>query len=228
MKPIALLVAVSLGVGLGRHASAADLELKAPPAPPADTSWTGFYLGFHAGWGWASNETATASSTFTGSLPPFEPLTLPLNSSGAIAGAQLGYNWQFANRWVFGVEGDASGTGLKSSQTASTFTGLAGCGVPGAPCGSLTMTENVNWLTSARGRFGYTFGPGLAYVTGALRGPMLTTARTHRRPFQSRARCIRRTSARPNRDGCTEPATRRCSATIGHCGPNISITASTA
>jgi outer membrane immunogenic protein len=166
MKPIALLVAVSLGVGLGRHASAADLELKAPPAPPADTSWTGFYLGFHAGWGWASNETATASSTFTGSLPPFEPLTLPLNSSGAIAGAQLGYNWQFANRWVFGVEGDASGTGLKSSQTASTFTGLAGCGVPGAPCGSLTMTENVNWLASARGRFGYTFGPGLAYVTG--------------------------------------------------------------
>jgi len=167
MKPIAWLVAVSLGVGLGQNAMAADMQLPTPLAPSAEPSWTGLYLGFHAGWGWASDETGTGSSKFTGvPIPPFEPLTLPLNSSGAIAGAQLGYNWQFANRWVLGIEGDASGTGLKASQTASTFSGMAGCGVPGAPCGSATMTENVSWLASARGRLGYTFGPGLAYVTG--------------------------------------------------------------
>jgi outer membrane immunogenic protein len=166
MKPIVWLAAASLAVGLGQNGLAADLLLKTPPAPAAEPSWSGLYLGFHSGWGWASNETGTASSTFAGSLPPFEPLTFPLNSSGAIAGAQVGYNWQFANRWVFGVEGDASGTGLKASQSAPTFTGLAGCGVPGAPCGSVTMTENVNWLASARARLGYTLGPGLAYVTG--------------------------------------------------------------
>jgi outer membrane immunogenic protein len=168
MKPTAWLVAaVSLGFGLGQNAFAADLPLKTPLAPPAEPSWSGLYLGFHTGWGWASDETANASSIFTGvPIPPFAQLTFPLNASGAIAGAQLGYNWQLASRWVFGIEGDASGTGLKASQSASTFSGLAGCGVPGAPCGSAMMTENVNWLASARGRLGYTFGPGLAYVTG--------------------------------------------------------------
>jgi outer membrane immunogenic protein len=167
MKPIALLVAGLLGVGLGQNAPAADMALQMPPAPAAESSWSGLYLGFHTGWGWASGETATASSIFAGvPVTPFEPLTFPLSSSGAIAGAQLGYNWQFASRWVLGLEGDASGTGLKATQTASTFSGLAGCGVPGAPCGSATMTENVNWLASARGRLGLTFGPGLAYVTG--------------------------------------------------------------
>jgi outer membrane immunogenic protein len=166
MRPVPLLVAVSLGVGVGQNASAADIALQAPPAPFVDSNWSGLYLGFHAGWGWASDETGTATSVFAGvPISPFEPLTFPLNASGAIAGAQLGYNWQFAGRWVLGVEGDASGTGLKAAQSASTFSGLAGCGVPGAPCGSVMMTENVNWLASARGRLGLAVGPGLVFVT---------------------------------------------------------------
>ena len=89
-----------------------------------------------------------------------------MNSSGAVAGGQLGYNWQFSPRWVIGFEGDLSGTALKTSPTASTSSALAKCAVPGAACGSVTMTENVNWLASARGRLGYVVGPGLAYVTG--------------------------------------------------------------
>jgi opacity protein-like surface antigen len=94
-----LLVALTLGLTLVRSALAADLAIKAPPAP--DWSWTGLYAGFHAGWGWASDSTGTATSAFTASpISPFEPVTLPLNSSGAMAGVQLGYNWQFAPRWV--------------------------------------------------------------------------------------------------------------------------------
>jgi outer membrane immunogenic protein len=160
-----LLVAAALGLMLVRSASAADLAFKTPPA--SDWSWTGLYAGFHAGYGWAVDSTGTATSAFTSSsISPFEPATLPLNSSGAVAGVQLGYNWQFAPRWVVGIEGDISATGLKATQTASTTSGMATCTVPGTACGSVTMTQDVNWLAAARGRLGYVFGPGLAYVTG--------------------------------------------------------------
>ncbi|MBV9969654.1 MAG: outer membrane beta-barrel protein, partial [Xanthobacteraceae bacterium] len=63
-------------------------------------------------------------------------------------------------------EADISGTGLKTSQTATTTSAIATCAVPGAACGSVTMTEDVEWLATARGRLGYVIGPGLAYVTG--------------------------------------------------------------
>lgn len=160
-----LLVALTAGLTLARSALAADLAFKAPPAP--DGGWTGLYAGFHAGWGWAADATGTASSAFAASaISPFEPVTLPLSSSGAVAGVQLGYNWQFAPRWVVGVEGDISATGLKTTQGASTTSGMATCTVPGAACGSVTMTQDVNWLATARGRLGYVIGPGLAYVTG--------------------------------------------------------------
>jgi outer membrane immunogenic protein len=158
-------LALTLGLMLGRSALAADLAPKAPPAP--DWNWTGLYAGFHAGWGWAVDSTGTASSAFAASpISPFEPVTLPLSSSGAVAGVQLGYNWQFAPRWVVGIEGDISATGFKTTQGASTTSGMATCAVPGAACGSVTMTQDVNWLATARGRLGYIIGPGLAYVTG--------------------------------------------------------------
>src|ERR1700683_5668168 len=37
---------------VGTPALAADIPLKAPPPQPAAWTWTGFYLGLNAGWGW--------------------------------------------------------------------------------------------------------------------------------------------------------------------------------
>jgi opacity protein-like surface antigen len=61
-----------LGAGLlSGTAFAADLPLKAlPPLPPA-FSWTGFYVGAHAGYGWSDADVTLASvatppSQFTG------------------------------------------------------------------------------------------------------------------------------------------------------------------
>jgi outer membrane immunogenic protein len=166
MKPIAWLVAVSLAAlgliqnGLVQNALAADLARPAPII--AQPSWTGVYLGFHAGYGWASNETGSTTASTLG-LPAITPISIPQSSDGSLAGLQLGYNWQFANAWVAGIEGDASGTGLKASQ--STPASGAGC-VGGFSCNLATMSERVDWLATARGRLGYLVGPGLAYVTG--------------------------------------------------------------
>ena len=55
---IALLAGVAAVAGLGYSASAADLAVKAAPLPPAP-SWTGFYLGVHAGAAWQEQKDVT-------------------------------------------------------------------------------------------------------------------------------------------------------------------------
>jgi outer membrane immunogenic protein len=90
---------------------AADLPMqtKAPMVVAPAFSWTGCYVGAHVGGG-------TMHDTFTN----FEGTTA--TGKGAIAGGQLGCNYQDGN-WVFGIEGDGSWSGIKGSnyQTFSAF-----------------------------------------------------------------------------------------------------------
>jgi outer membrane immunogenic protein len=144
--------------------------LKAPPAAPAPPSWTGFYIGAHAGWGW-SNGSATVTS-FDPLVPGAGivfPTSYDLNSSGPIFGGQLGYDWQAGNA-VLGVEGDFSGAGINGFQTQPVTTGpdtSAGGGLF-ATGGTSFVRQDINWLASIRGRLGYTWGPGMLYGTGGV------------------------------------------------------------
>jgi outer membrane immunogenic protein len=100
-------------------ARAADLARRAPPpmvAPAPVYSWTGCYVGAHVGWGWGNNHhtQSSFSSTFTGT-----PRTGGINTNGALAGGQVGCNYQFAGwspwaggNWVVGVQGDFAGTDI--------------------------------------------------------------------------------------------------------------------
>jgi outer membrane immunogenic protein len=94
-----------LGLGLIVVASltnavaAADLGVKAPPvkAPPAlivPSTWAGFYIGAHGGYGWSTSQ--------------------DIDARGGFGGGQIGYNFQTGN-FVFGIEGDFAGSGI--SQT---------------------------------------------------------------------------------------------------------------
>ena len=74
-------------------------------------------------------------------------------------GGQLGYNYQTGN-WVWGIEGDVDGANIRASQ------GVVLAPIAGFPGGSAFLTEKQNWLASIRGRLGYTWGPGMIYVTG--------------------------------------------------------------
>src|SRR5262249_52211301 len=60
MKRIALLGVVALGVGCAHNALAADYPMVAPPVYQAPVAfaptWTGLYIGFNAGWGWAGTD----------------------------------------------------------------------------------------------------------------------------------------------------------------------------
>jgi outer membrane immunogenic protein len=162
MKRYSIVIAAATAL-LSLPAGAADLPRKAPayvpPAPPPFT-WTGFYGGIHAGWGW-SDTSADVVGTFAGLA--IDPAPLGLSSNGVIGGAQIGYNWQFAPNWVLGIEGDVSGTGIHDTVVGP---GLAIGGV--VPFTGLNhfAERDVRWLASIRGRLGWAADRWLVYVTG--------------------------------------------------------------
>jgi len=78
---------------------AADMPMKYKPAPIMAApvfSWTGCYVGVHAGGG-AMRDSYTYA-----------------NGTGGLAGGQVGCNYQDGN-WVFGVEGEGYWSGIKST-----------------------------------------------------------------------------------------------------------------
>ncbi len=104
-------------------------------------SWSGFYAGINAGYGWGSSE--WNSSVTSGTTSP----------GGGLFGGTLGFNMQ-SGAFVFGVEGDAAGSWIRDS----TSTGSGICGLPGCQI-------QTSWFATARGRVGYAFDRALIYLT---------------------------------------------------------------
>lgn len=117
---------------------------KAPPKPVYN--WTGFYLGLEGGMGWG-NSTQTDPTGFNSGT--YQPI-------GGFIGGTIGYNWQFAGDWVFGLEGDASWANINADRIG-----------PFSPCGgAATMcSTKLDSFETARARLGYSFGSVLTYAT---------------------------------------------------------------
>ncbi|MGH6682313.1 MAG: outer membrane protein [Pseudolabrys sp.] len=126
-------------------ANAADLPRPAYKAPVFNPepvySWTGFYIGLHAGYGWTTISGSDPTGTGTGDL------------DGWLAGGQLGYNYQIG-KFVVGVEGDLSAADVKFS--VDDPLGLGG--------GNATV-KNDYFATLAL-RLGYAFDRFLVYGKG--------------------------------------------------------------
>jgi outer membrane immunogenic protein len=175
MKKILLSAAV-LAISAG-SALAADLPSKksapvyVPPPPPA--VWTGFYAGLNAGYTFSDN-TNIAYPVFTnGVAPGFGAgvgFASSLNNDGFIGGGQIGYNWQFNNVFVAGVEADIQGvaTGSKTGYAATgVVAGVFGANVAGTGFGQ--VQRSLDYLGTVRGRLGYLVTPTLLlYGTGGL------------------------------------------------------------
>jgi outer membrane immunogenic protein len=110
----------------------------APAQAPAyaTTTWTGPYIGVHGGYGWGDFK-----STVAGGVTNLDP-------AGAFGGFQGGYNWQFAPKWVIGLESDSSWGSIKESAGANKV--------------------EIDTMGSARGRLGYAMNRTLLYGTGGL------------------------------------------------------------
>ena len=165
MRSLMRLSIIAAGLAAAGQASAADMAIKAPPAPPPVVqNWTGFYIGGHIGGG------VTDGDLRADYLSPGPPIVFGVNptvahasASGVLGGVQGGFNWQFAPNWVGGVEGDFSWTRMDS--TFTTF-GTYTSGFPNTTQPT-TWMRDLNWLASARARLGFLATPSLLlYGTG--------------------------------------------------------------
>ena len=107
MKKYLLASVAALGLVAAGAASAADLPsrkgpIAAPVYMPPAFSWTGFYVGGNAGYGWG-NVNANGFAN-VGDL------------DGFVGGGQVGYNYQMG-QFVVGVEADLQGADLSTGST---------------------------------------------------------------------------------------------------------------
>jgi opacity protein-like surface antigen len=149
----------------------ANKLVKAPSAAPFN--WTGVYAGVEVA------DQLSFANWNTTALPgcpicTVDPTTTPASffSSSLQGGVYLGYNWQFAPRWVAGIEGDVA-DGASSSMTRAgipgTFGNGADTGVGIEAEGSDSATVRFGWDSTFRGRLGFLAAPGiLVYGTGGV------------------------------------------------------------
>jgi outer membrane immunogenic protein len=156
----------------GAPAFAADMPLKAPPPPPAPVySWTGFYGGLEFGAAWSDHAVTWAPNDPLAGLQ-FNGIGQPLVSSynlarsGPVGGFELGYNWQVASQWLFGIEADFSGSSI-DGKTAGPTSLLTP--VPVLNLQNTTTQQNTDWYGTVRGRLGWLAMPNLlVFGTGGL------------------------------------------------------------
>jgi outer membrane immunogenic protein len=147
-----LLATAALFVLIG-PATSADLRLpvRKPLAAVVPVwSWTGCYVGGHAGGVWAKQEdwiVRTPTGAFFGqSLGGHE-------ADSWLAGAQAGCDFQFADGFVIGIQGDYAWSDAEGSHDSTRETGVAYHG-------------KVRSLATVTGRVGYGWDRLLGYVKG--------------------------------------------------------------
>ena len=156
-----LLGALSAGAGAARGAdlpSATQAPVFEPP-PPAEFSWTGFYLGIHAGGG--VDHFAFPFAIF---VPGggFVKGTNGITASGPIGGLQAGFNYELPFfHIVAGIEIDNSASGIRGQTTVN------GTLLSGAPA-TATFGSKFEDFGTARLRLGYAWGRFLPYLTGGF------------------------------------------------------------
>jgi outer membrane immunogenic protein len=124
------------------------------PAPVPVFNWTGFYFGGDLGGAFSSDN---ATWTPIGPGFPAVPLAGGTGGSSFAGGFLAGYNFQIANSWVVGIEGDW--TGMRAGGAFNQ-----NWPIPGS---TTSMSSEVEWALSLRGRLGYLIWPNLlAYGTG--------------------------------------------------------------
>ncbi|MFG1359644.1 outer membrane protein [Xanthobacter pseudotagetidis] len=149
-----LLATVALAA-LSAPAAAADLATKYPVKAVAVPvfSWTGFYIGANVGYG---GDSVTYDASFAGVIPPLTA-SASLNTSGFFVGGQIGYNYQFSNNVVLGIETDLQWSDISGNLSASFM------GLPIVSAGS-----SVDYFGTIRARLGYAIDRFLPYITGGI------------------------------------------------------------
>jgi outer membrane immunogenic protein len=132
--------------------SGKEMKQVAPAPPECDFTWTGFYVGGNAGYGWGNADTHFDPLPDPVTFFDLEPTTLSPDPDGFIGGGQIGFNWQW-NKWlVLGIESDFQGTDMEGSDISSPIERIDGTFEPSGTF--LAAHERLQWFGSTRGRIG--------------------------------------------------------------------------
>src|ERR1700716_1757247 len=153
-----LLATVGLvALGIAAPASAADLAVKAPPAPVvALYDWSGFYIGANGGGAWSHK--CWDVTNFRAPVAPFREGCH--DATGGGGGGQIGSRWQSAG-WVFGLEAQGDWADLRGSNASLAF-------------GGVTNRSKIDAFGLFTGQVGYAWNTALLYVKG---GAAITDSR---------------------------------------------------
>jgi len=186
------LCASAVAIALTTTAGAADLPLKYPvkAVPMPAFTWTGFYVGGNAGYGWGdgsddySKRCTKKEWTWVWDPEQNQGQSVPIcvesqliaynlsgggssawggrgggsDPSGFVGGGQIGYNYQFGNNVVVGIEADIQGSDIGSSTNWS----------PVQAPGVFQRDTSLDYYGTIRARLGYAFDRFLPYITGGL------------------------------------------------------------
>ena len=173
-----LLLAAAMIVGATAAASAADMRMptKAPVMMAPAFSWSGFYLGGHAGYAWTND----IASQYTGNADVNAliaggalPRSYDVSGDGFAGGLQFGFNWQ-AGALVFGLEADISGWDVGASALSRNVNPAA---IPLPVDGTMFLDGNQwdssasfssDWVATLRGRLGLAMDRWMIFATGGV------------------------------------------------------------
>lgn len=137
-------------------ATAADLIIVDPPVyAPALYDWNGFYAGINAGFGGGVFEhplEITGGPDLTGSAD--------VTASGFLGGVQAGYNWQWDDGFLLGIEADIQGSTVDGRVSLTLTDGM---GTLDADLGT-----KLDWFATIRPRLGFVNDRFVVYATGGL------------------------------------------------------------
>jgi outer membrane immunogenic protein len=136
-----MLAGIALTALLTAPAIATDLPITVRPYGPPTFGWTGWYVGTHVGWLWATAEITDQSHFDSGA-------TTVLKDDSPAVGVQGGYNLQIGSA-VYGIEVDATWTNAERSY----------------PGNKAQYSTKWNVIGTTRGRLGLAVDQTLAYVT---------------------------------------------------------------
>lgn len=166
MKSLLLGGAASIALALPAFAADMSYPVKAPVVAVVPVfTWTGFYLGANVGYGWGDGSTSwddylgyyyagADGYSYNGGVDP----------EGWFGGFQLGYNYQFDNNFVLGVEADFDFGSLEDKLNYYAFDNTQA----GLAEAYGTVNTKIEAFGTVRARLGYAYDRLLPYITGGL------------------------------------------------------------
>ena len=144
-------------------------------------SWTGFYVGGNAGYLWSAHNIIRNTAIPSYGNPTFGAGTVAMadslallgtnhilhSSNGFIGGGQVGYNAQFADHLVIGLDADLDAI----NQSDETFNMTRSVSTPGQGTqnANISITKKLDYLGLIKGRLGVLVTPSfLLYGSGAF------------------------------------------------------------